>query len=776
MRKPLYIIVALFIALAAFLYFSSPIQAAITRIANSVRVSSGLVGYWTFDGKDINWATGVVSDVSGQGNNGNQIKMSTSTSPVAGIAGQGLFFPGGASYLKLPHDTAFNASGTPITVTFWIKGDPRTASVSSARVLSLSANGSNTKGWGFAYTAQTLNVVFQNNSGTVVVSRAAGSSAIPYNTWIHVAVTMLVDTETLDNNDIQIYINGVQNQGSLTKTSLPSILTDASSLFLTGRFSDRRAIATVDDLRIYNRALSSGEIQYLYRKNAKEFGNKIGTPITSATGGTITKSGEYTIHTFTTSGTFTPNKSMDVEVLVVAGGGGGSGGGGGAGGLLHNTAFAVTAQAYTVTVGDGGAGGRNGTADGSNGSNSVFSSLTAIGGGGGGKNDNDGLAGGSGGGGGLTGGTLNAGGAGTAGQGFAGGGTGDNTGALPSGGGGGAGEEGSPGAAGSISGDGGDGLEINITGTPTYYAGGGGGAAWISPATPGAGGLGGGGAGIDEAGEGQTSNPGTANTGGGGGGGGAGDTGGAGGSGIVIIRYREKPAITNASQNNKFTNGLVGMWSFNGPDINWATGVVSDVSGSGNNGQLINIATSTSPIAGIAGQALTWDSSTDRVTVADSASLDSIDNDMTVAFWVKPNGNQVANNDFYRKNLSGGTTGFGMEDSGGVAPNLTYFAFFGGGSLTCYSNAFTLTNRVWQHVVIRKDDATRDVFINGVDANATCTTAATTITDNNDVLAIGNAQPATGNRGFNGFIDEFRIYNRALSGGEIQELYRSGAR
>ena len=46
----------------------------------------------------------------------------------------------------------------------------------------------------------------------------------------------------------------------------------------------------------------------------------------SATGGTITTSGSYTIHTFTSSGTFTPNRAVNLEVLIIAGGGSGGGG------------------------------------------------------------------------------------------------------------------------------------------------------------------------------------------------------------------------------------------------------------------------------------------------------------------------------------------------------------------------------------------------------------------------------------------------------------------
>ncbi len=60
-----------------------------------------------------------------------------------------------------------------------------------------------------------------------------------------------------------------------------------------------------------------------------------------ATGGDITTSGAYTIHTFLSSGIFLANVSLDVEYLVVAGGGAGGagdrGGGGGAGGLRNST-------------------------------------------------------------------------------------------------------------------------------------------------------------------------------------------------------------------------------------------------------------------------------------------------------------------------------------------------------------------------------------------------------------------------------------------------------
>ena len=251
-----------------------------------------------------------------------------------------------------------------------------------------------------------------------------------------------------------------------------------------------------------------------------------------ATGGVITRSGGYIIHTFFASGTFTPTANLTAEYLVVAGGGGGGrlGGGGGAGGYLTGTTSVTSGTNYTVTVGSGGAGSNSRAVDGVSGTSSVFSAISTSGGGGGGSNNRVGSNGGSGGGGaeGAAGGT------GVSGQGFAGG-AGASVNWL--GGGGGASQTGFSGVSSVKGGDGGAGLSSTITGTSITRAGGGGGGA--ESGTPaGSGGAGGGGAG----GAGNNNGvAGTANTGGGGGGSrdqaATGGNGANGGSGIVIVRY-----------------------------------------------------------------------------------------------------------------------------------------------------------------------------------------------------------------------------------------------
>ena len=123
-----------------------------------------------------------------------------------------------------------------------------------------------------------------------------------------------------------------------------------------------------------------------------------------ATGGVITTSGSYTIHTFLSSGNFFANSSLDIEYLVVAGGGaggsGGYGGGGGAGGYRTASTSVAGGTSLSAVVGSGGS---NATSNnvGSNGNDSVFAGTTSSGGGGGGSSLGNGLSGGSGGGGGT---------------------------------------------------------------------------------------------------------------------------------------------------------------------------------------------------------------------------------------------------------------------------------------------------------------------------------------------------------------------------------------
>jgi hypothetical protein len=367
------------------------------------------------------------------------------------------------------------------------------------------------------------------SSGATSTANVFGNNELYFSNYNSSVAKSVLVTGASENNDTTAW--QVINQGSIATND------------------------AITDIKIYGAdasLLSENTTFYLYG---------ISSTIVSgakAYGGYVTEDTNYFYHTFLGSGTFTPTQSLTADYLVVAGGGGGSNGGGGAGGLRSTVGttggggslespLSLTAQAYTVTVGAGGAGQNAGSLAGTNGSNSVFSTITSTAGGGAGaqvnSSEQNGKNGGSGGGTGFgrpgPSGTV---GTGASGQGYDGGQAySDQTTYTAGGGGGGAGAVGASvnsangnGAAGGI------GVSISTLATPTltgissYYAGGGGGASAQSQnKLQGAGGLGGGGAGSQ-----YNTNSGTSNT--GGGGGGRNDSvsnAGSGGSGIVIVRY-----------------------------------------------------------------------------------------------------------------------------------------------------------------------------------------------------------------------------------------------
>lgn len=402
------------------------------------------------------------------------------------------------------------------------------------------------------FNAETTYGYFVDNTSAVV------TATLPANPAVGDQVAFKDYAETFATNNLIIARNGSNIQGQAN-----------DSLLETNRGAG--VLVYVDS--------TQGWV-YQQQSNASD---NVDVAFVAATGGTITTSGDYKIHTFTSSGTFTVTcagnsaGSNTVDYWVIAGGGGGgdggndggavfSAGGGGAGGFRESVpspaawsasplanpggSLPVSAQGYPVTVGGGGAGAPSSLARGVNGSPSVFSTITSAGGGGGGSGRchpnpaiGDGASGGSGGGGGngpspkspYAGGTGNS--PPVSPPQGAPGGLGDPDGSTRgAGGGGGAVDPGSNYSSPNFGGPGGNGTSSSITGSPLTKGGGGGGGS-ESSGKQGAGGPGGGGRGGS-----PPSTPslsGTANTGGGGGGGGGLlGNGSSGGSGIVVIRYK----------------------------------------------------------------------------------------------------------------------------------------------------------------------------------------------------------------------------------------------
>lgn len=223
---------------------------------SSYTISDGLVGYWTFDGKDTNWTSvtaGTVTDNSGQGNTGTFTSMNQAASPVPGKLGQGLNFDGVDDLVRVPNHTSLNMSGA-MTISAWVFMRSSTANF---QVLTSKHVGSG----GYALYADgsggpaTFSIF---NAACSVETTVDTTAALPTKKWIHLIAIYEPSTA------LRVYQDSVLNNSSTT--SIPSSqCTNTEDLGIGARTDASRSLNSIaDDVRIYNRALSANEVKQLY--------------------------------------------------------------------------------------------------------------------------------------------------------------------------------------------------------------------------------------------------------------------------------------------------------------------------------------------------------------------------------------------------------------------------------------------------------------------------------------------------------------------------------
>jgi hypothetical protein len=215
-------------------------------------INSGLVGYWKLDEGSGN----VGSDSSGNGNNGT---LTNSPAWVAGKNGTALRFDGFSNNVVVPDSSSLHLSSA-VTVMAWVYL-PAGAHYGESRILSKDASngGSN------------LDLDIHDDSGHVSFDLGYGSGFagpvivstvyVPRNVWVPIAATY-------DGSVAKIYINGVLDStapwtyGFNTNNSMPLCIGSKNYLgALGGPFYQFFINATIDEVRLYNVALSQQEIQ-----------------------------------------------------------------------------------------------------------------------------------------------------------------------------------------------------------------------------------------------------------------------------------------------------------------------------------------------------------------------------------------------------------------------------------------------------------------------------------------------------------------------------------
>ena len=223
-------------------------------------------------------------------------------------------------------------------------------------------------------------------------------------------------------------------------------------------------------------------------------------------------------------------------------------------------------------------------------------------------------------------------------------------------------------------------------------------------------------------------------------------------------------------------SGLVGHWTMDGKDTNWATYKITDKSPSGNTATISGMSTSTSPKVGKVGQALTFDMVNDKLVISPSSSLNNMSS-FTYSLWIRPHSNGQSELGYIFTKGSGGSGGYLIQmDNNRFDITINYD---GGTNLAFVAPFDASTYNRWSHLVMTWDGtnvaANVGVYLNGVALSHSFNTngVGSKVDDSSYSLTIGDNGSNT--RYFDGEMDDFRVYNRVLSASEIQQLYSQGS-
>ncbi|OGG71359.1 hypothetical protein A3A35_00260 [Candidatus Kaiserbacteria bacterium RIFCSPLOWO2_01_FULL_51_21] len=222
-------------------------------------LDDSLVGWWTFDGKNL---IQNAADSSGKGNPG-YLTSFTSTTTVPGKLGQALALDGVDDQVNFGDKTQFEfASGESWTISMWFYPMDGTGSDKGIITKGYSEASENNMPWYLlAWNESTggctaPNITFYiRATGSINAINCKGS--LPINTWYHIVNRYDASSATL-----YFYLNGVL-EDTATGVTANAYGTNTSALIL-GRFFAGHTKSSADDLRIWNRALSAAEVQQLY--------------------------------------------------------------------------------------------------------------------------------------------------------------------------------------------------------------------------------------------------------------------------------------------------------------------------------------------------------------------------------------------------------------------------------------------------------------------------------------------------------------------------------
>jgi len=226
-------------------------------------------------------------------------------------------------------------------------------------------------------------------------------------------------------------------------------------------------------------------------------------------------------------------------------------------------------------------------------------------------------------------------------------------------------------------------------------------------------------------------------------------------SGTLGIGYR------NGSAGNYLTKGLVGYWR-----MDRESGNVIDYSGEGNDGTPEN-GVSRGVNGTFSTQSFDFDGADDYIDTGKSDNVQT--DDFSLSLWMNPDTRPSSGQRLVNKDSSGNGWSLSYGD-----PGQGRLRFFVRGMDNVSLDTPDLINAGnWYHLTAVFDNSNnnRYIYVNGK-RQASNTDDTGSPSTNGDSIALG--AEADNEIHYDGKLDEVRIYNRSLSGSEVEDLYFKG--
>ncbi len=218
-----------------------------------------LVGWWKLDGN--------AADSSGKGHDG---VLYGGPQWVAGVIGGALKLDGVDDRVEMPGTSqaaGFPATSGEVTWAMWIKASPGTGSQS---ILCQGPAGAAHVQGNRSVNVKPSGVVMVRAHSVAALTSLNSKATVNDNQWHHIGVTIAFETSGT-NDTMKVYIDGDLSKGYVVdNVNINQYGTAAANFIVTlGNRAGSAFGGTLDDVQIYNKALSVAEIQGIMKGRAQ---------------------------------------------------------------------------------------------------------------------------------------------------------------------------------------------------------------------------------------------------------------------------------------------------------------------------------------------------------------------------------------------------------------------------------------------------------------------------------------------------------------------------